>query len=86
LCEKLESALAAWFKQANESNESIHGTNLKEKALHNATHLGIVNLSASNGWIKRFKKRCNGLYRTLSWESRSVDSETVEDWKNQRLL
>jgi hypothetical protein len=30
--------LAAWFKQANESNASINGTNLKEKTLHNATH------------------------------------------------
>jgi hypothetical protein len=30
--EKLESALAAWFKQARESNVSIDGTHLKEKA------------------------------------------------------
>jgi hypothetical protein len=34
LLEKVESALAAWFKQACESNASIDGTHLKEKALH----------------------------------------------------
>jgi hypothetical protein len=32
--EKLESALAAWFKQAGEGNASIDGTHLKEEALH----------------------------------------------------
>jgi hypothetical protein len=32
--EKLESALAVWFNQACESNASIDGNHLKEKALH----------------------------------------------------
>jgi hypothetical protein len=32
--EELESALAAYFKQARESNASIDGTHLREKALH----------------------------------------------------
>jgi hypothetical protein len=32
--EKLDSALAAWFKQAHERNASIDGTHLREKALH----------------------------------------------------
>jgi hypothetical protein len=33
----------AWFKQACEWNASIDGTQLKEKALHIATHLGTSN-------------------------------------------
>jgi hypothetical protein len=40
--EKLESALAAWFNQACESNASIDGTHLQEKALHIASCLGIA--------------------------------------------
>jgi hypothetical protein len=32
--EELESALAACFKQAHESNPSIDGTHLKDKGLH----------------------------------------------------
>jgi hypothetical protein len=44
----------------------------------------IANFSASNGWIGRL--RHNIVYRNLSGESRSVDSETVEDWNNYRLL
>jgi hypothetical protein len=48
--------------------------------------LGIVNFLASNGQFGRFKRRCNIVYINLSGESRSVDPETVEDWKNYRLL
>jgi hypothetical protein len=53
--EKLESALAAWFKQAHESNASIDGTHLREKALHVGLS-GNSQISASNGWVDRFKK------------------------------
>jgi hypothetical protein len=41
--EKLESAFAAWFKQACDSNACIDGTCVKEKALHIAAHLGMAN-------------------------------------------
>jgi centromere protein B len=53
--EKVESALAAWFKPARESNASVDGTHLKDKALHIVDRLGVANFSASNGWIIRFK-------------------------------
>jgi hypothetical protein len=79
--EELESALAAEFKEACESNASIDYTHLKEKGLLISAHLEMANLSASNGWIGRFKSHSIA-YRNLSGESRSADSETVEDWKN----
>jgi hypothetical protein len=47
--EKLESALAAWFKQARENNASTDDTHLKEKALHIIACLGIANFLASSG-------------------------------------
>jgi hypothetical protein len=75
--QKLESALAAWFKQAHETNSSTDGTQLKEKALHITTHLGIAKFYASHGWIDRFRRRHDIVYRNLSGESRSVDPETV---------
>jgi hypothetical protein len=59
-------------------NVSIDGTYLKEKALHIVAHLGMANFSASDGCIDRFKRRPNTVYRILSGESRSVDSETIE--------
>jgi hypothetical protein len=70
--EKLESALAAWCKQACESNAFVDGTHLKAKKPLQHHHLSG----------NRFKRYSN-IYRTLlSDESRSVDPETVEDWKN----
>jgi hypothetical protein len=83
--EKL-AALTAWFKQACKSNSSADGTHLKEKVLNIATNLRTDNFSATNGWLDRFKRRHNTAYRNLSGESKSVHSETVEDWKNYRIL
>jgi centromere protein B len=60
--QKLESALVACFKQAHETNVSIDGTHLKEKAYITA-HLGTAKFSASNGWINRFRRRHNIVYR-----------------------
>jgi hypothetical protein len=62
--EKMESTLAAWFKQARECNASIDGTHLKEKALHIAACLGIPNFQVSSGWICRFKRRHN-----IAWQN-----------------
>jgi hypothetical protein len=54
--------------------------------LHVSAHLEVAIYSASKGWIGRLKRRHNIAYRNLSGKSRSVDSETIEDWKNYRLL
>jgi hypothetical protein len=60
---KLESALAAWFKQACASTASIGGNHLEEKALHITTYLEIAKFSASIGLINKFKRRHNIVYR-----------------------
>jgi hypothetical protein len=72
--EELEFALAEWFKYVYESNASIDGTHLKEKALHNTAIWGKANFLAFN--------LVGDNYRAVSGESRSVGLETVEDWKN----
>jgi hypothetical protein len=55
------------------------GMNLKEHDLHISEHLETANSLASSGWISRFKRRHNIAYTSLSGESRSVDSDTMED-------
>jgi hypothetical protein len=57
---------------------------MKDNALRIVAHVGIDSFLASNGWIG--KRRYNIAYRTLSGESRIVDSEIVDDWKNDVLL
>lgn len=78
--EKLDSALAMWFKQAWESNASVNGSHIKEKSSHIAPHLGIANFLASNGW-NRLTSDTLFTELFIKWEQ-SVDPEIVEDWKN----
>jgi hypothetical protein len=63
--EKLHTVLSVWFKQARESNASTEATDIREKVLQIATHLGVANCSASNRWIDKFKRRQNTVYRIV---------------------
>jgi hypothetical protein len=54
---KIEICTFCIVQAARESNASIVGTHLKEKGLHISARMEIANLSASNGWIGRFKSR-----------------------------
>jgi hypothetical protein len=47
-----------------------------------APHLGVDSFAGSNGWISKFKRIHNIVHRTVADESRSVDSETADDWKS----
>jgi hypothetical protein len=53
-----------------------------EKTLQIAFHLGVDNFVGSEDWINRFKSTHNIVCNTAVGESRSVYSETVDDWKN----
>jgi hypothetical protein len=79
--EEMESALAV---QA--SNASVDGTFIGEKTLQIAFCLGVDNSVGSEGWINRFKIIHNIVCNTAVSEGRSVYSETVADWKSDRLL
>jgi hypothetical protein len=52
---KVESALAAWFKQACANNGSVGGTVIRDKALHVAACLGVDNCTGSSGWIDKLR-------------------------------
>uniref|UniRef100_F6WUM2 HTH CENPB-type domain-containing protein n=1 Tax=Xenopus tropicalis TaxID=8364 RepID=F6WUM2_XENTR len=83
--EQMEKLLQEWFAGLHASNVPISGIMLREKAVHIATRLGIDNFTASNGWIDRFKKRYNVVYKAVCGESKSVDIDTVTNWKTNQL-
>ncbi|XP_063243689.1 tigger transposable element-derived protein 4-like [Bacillus rossius redtenbacheri] len=82
---ELESLLYEWFICARSSNLPINGNVLREKAKVIALRLGIDDFSASNGWIDRFRQRHNVVYKVVCGESKSVDEETADVWKNTSL-
>jgi len=53
--EKVESDLAAWFKQACANNGSAGGTVIRDKALHVTACLGVDNCTGSSGWMYRLR-------------------------------
>jgi len=72
--EKVESALAAWFKQACANNGSVGGTVIRDRALHAYACLGVDNCTGYSGWMDRL--------RDILSRSKSADSERVYDQKN----
>jgi hypothetical protein len=68
------------------SSISLDGSVISDRALKMPTHLGVKNFTGSDGWFDRFKRRHKVVYRILADESRSFDSETLDDWKNAQLL
>lgn len=64
---KVEQALVLWMKYARSQNVHISNLLFKEKAFQITKELRENELSASNGWVQRFK-------------SRAADVDLVNQW------
>jgi len=73
---KLESVVAAWYKQAHANDASTDVNTTRKKALQITAPLGADYSRDSNGWINRLKGH-NTVYNSLVGERRSVDSKMV---------
>lgn len=62
-------------------NIPISGPILKEKALQVSNEFECENFKASNGWLDKFKSRYNISFKVVYGESKSVDTETVDEWR-----
>lgn len=51
----MESALAAWFKQACANSGSVGGTVIRNKAMHVAACPGVDKCTGSRGWINKLR-------------------------------
>lgn len=70
-----------WFCAARAKNIPISGPILKEKALQVSKEFECQNFKASNGWLDKFKSRYNISFKVICGESKSVDTETVDEWR-----
>ncbi|XP_044586102.1 tigger transposable element-derived protein 6-like [Cotesia glomerata] len=81
----LEECLLKWFKQCRHENISISGPLLQEKAEIYSTSLGFSDFRASNGWLEKFKRRHDLVFKKVCGESASVNVATCNKWTNDRL-
>jgi hypothetical protein len=81
--EEFETILRTWFNVYT-ANASIDGPQLKEKAVRVAVHLGIGSFRTSHGWIVRFEKIHNLVYKTFLGDSTIVNPETVIGLEKRR--
>lgn len=84
--EALDSAVFTWFCNARGHNIPVDGTMLKEKALQLAKMFDPqTKFTASVGWLDKFVKRNDIVFRTLSGEGASTDGQVVTNWKENLL-
>ncbi|KAM7281320.1 tigger transposable element-derived protein 4-like, partial [Ixodes scapularis] len=82
---QLEKALLMWCHQAWASKIPISGPLLREQGLALALRMGLVDFTASDGWIDKFKKRHGLVFKTVSGESAGVNTDVIESWQETRL-
>ncbi|GFS49071.1 tigger transposable element-derived protein 4 [Trichonephila clavipes] len=78
---RLEQCLVSWMRQCRGQNIPMGGSLLKEKAKAFAKVLGIE-FSASEGWLKNFKKRNGIVFKKMCGESLSVGINVCSKWQN----
>jgi hypothetical protein len=82
---ELEQKLLEFVSTAPSAGLPISTLLLKEKALEIAKTLNISNFNASNGFIGRFKKRNEVIFKTFHGEADGVPDELCDDWVNTKL-
>lgn len=78
---RVEKALGLWIESANAKNLPVSEMMIKEKAYFFAQEFNILreDISFSNGWIEKFKKRNNIRSYHLHGEANSAPLETLSE-------
>ena len=82
---RIEKALGLWVENANANNLPVSEMMIKEKAFFFAQEFDIPheNISFSNGWIEKFKRRNNIHCYRLHGEANSAPLETLSEERNK---
>ncbi|GFS16963.1 tigger transposable element-derived protein 4 [Elysia marginata] len=81
----VETELLKWFTETRGNNIPISGPMMKIKATSIAEVFGKNNWECNEGWLARFKRRHNIVFKTLCGESSSVDDTSLNQWRDSVL-
>uniref|UniRef100_A0A3B3QH75 HTH CENPB-type domain-containing protein n=1 Tax=Paramormyrops kingsleyae TaxID=1676925 RepID=A0A3B3QH75_9TELE len=79
--------LLVQLNHANKSNKYKKGTKLADLSRQHATNfpLGHPDFKASLGWLDRFKKRHNIVFKAICGESAAVQQKQVDSWLKTKM-
>ena len=79
----LEQAVITWFTQCRDNKINLSGVILRQKAEEFAKALGYNDFRASSGWLEKFKRRHDIVFRKICGESADVNADICDDWVNR---
>jgi len=83
---QIESALIQFMTNVHKDTDiTIDGLLLKEKALEYAEKAQIKGFNASDGWLANLKRRHGIKFGTIHGEAKSVDNNVVQEWTSEKL-
>ncbi|XP_037508922.1 tigger transposable element-derived protein 4-like [Rhipicephalus sanguineus] len=80
----LEDVHLAWIQCARSANLPVNGIVLKAKVEEIALKMDIE-FACSDGWLDRFRKRHELVFRSVAGEAAAVDEVTCNDWRLTKL-
>ncbi len=81
--EQVNDLVWEWFEDATARNYVLSGPLIQQRAREFAEALDLKDFKASNGWLARFTKRHNIVYKARSGERGDVNREVVDTWRDR---
>ncbi|XP_027850980.1 tigger transposable element-derived protein 4-like [Aphis gossypii] len=79
--EQIDQKLYEWFVSVRSKNLPISGPIIQTEAMKLAEKMNVKDFKASNGWLEKFKKRHDIVWKQVSGEANDINQETVVEWK-----
>ncbi|KAG7172019.1 Tigger transposable element-derived protein 7-like 15, partial [Homarus americanus] len=79
----LEEAVTKWFVQQRSCGNVVRGVEIQAAAAKLASHMGIENFEASDGWLWRFRNRHGMCNKITHGKAGSAPTEDIEPFKER---
>ncbi|CAI6369824.1 unnamed protein product, partial [Macrosiphum euphorbiae] len=79
----MDEWLYEWFVSVRSKNLPISGPIIQTEAMKLAEKMNVKDFKASNGWLEKFKKWHDIVWKQVSGEANDVNQETVVEWKQK---
>ncbi|KAG7161849.1 Tigger transposable element-derived protein 7-like 13 [Homarus americanus] len=79
----LEEAVTKWFVQQRSCGNVVRGVEIQAVAVKLASHMGIENFEASDGWLWRFRNRHGMCNKITHGEAGSAPTEDIEPFRDR---